>query len=134
MRKLLIAGLLLSSATPALAAPESGRIVDALPHPYDVEAAGDTLRDAVDAISGVRIGNVVRAIDPAARIPADATIADVAGRDDPAFRDRLQDEVAGLSGKAADMVRGLTAAVPALERSLAELERSLAGVLGNLPR
>lgn len=130
MRKLLIAGLL-SAATPALAAPQAGDIAAALPHPYDVEEAGDKLGAAIGAIVNVPIGNVVRAIDPAAPVRDDATIADVAGRDDPEFQDRLQDEVAGLSVKAADMVRGLAAAAPALERSLAELERSLAGALGN---
>ena len=53
---------------------------------------------------------------------------------DPDFEGRLQDEVAGLSGKAADAVRGLSAAAPALQRSLAEVMRNLDAALGGLGR
>ena len=134
MRNLLLA-VLACTAVPAAAQGVPGDdIVSALPHPYDVEAAGDRIGAAVGAIVNVPIGDVVRAVDPASRMRRDSTIADVAGSGDPDFEERLQDEVAGLSGKAADAVRGLSAAAPALQRSLGDALRNLEAALGGLDR
>ena len=119
---------------PAADDPISGDIVSALPHPFEVEEAGDRIGAAVGAIVNVPIGDVVRAIDPAAPVGRRDTIADVAGRGDPDFEGRLQDQVAGLSTKAADVVRGVAAAAPALQRSLAEAMRNLDAALGGLDR
>jgi hypothetical protein len=56
----------------------------------------------------------------------DTTIADVAGRGRSELsRDALQDEVAGLSVKAADMVRQIAVVAPTLQRTLVDLQRSL---------
>lgn len=138
MRNLLISALvpaaLLASSASAAQTPTSEEIVSALPHPYDVEEAGDRLGAAVGAIVDLPIGNVLRAVDPASRADPDATIGDVAGRDDPDFEGRLQDEVGGLSTQAANAVRGLSAAAPALERALTRLERDLTGALSGLGR
>lgn len=114
--------------------PPAPDIVDSLPHPFEVEEAGDRIGAAVGAIVNVPIGDVVRAIDPAAPVRRSDTIADVAGRGDPDFEGRLQDQVAGLSTKAADVVRGVAAAAPALQRSLAEAMRNLDAALGGLDR
>jgi hypothetical protein len=100
-------------------------IVDSLPHPYEVEEQGDRLGRAVGAIVNVPIGDVVRAIDPTAPVDRNSTIADVAGRDDPDFQGRIEDEVRGLTLGAADLVRSMSVMAPALRRSLADLERSL---------
>ena len=136
MRKLLVLMLVPAAlaGSSAFAQGVNGGIASALPHPFEVEEAGDKLAAAVGAIVDVPIGGVLRAIDPASRAHADETIGDVAGREDPYFEERLQDEVGGLSTKAADLVRGLAASAPALERSLARLERDLAGALGGLDR
>lgn len=137
MRKPMLAVLAVAAvfAVPAAAqVPPGDDIVSALPHPYDVEAAGDRIGAAVGAIVNVPIGDVVRAIDPASRVRRDTTIADVAGRDDPDFQNRLQDEVSGLSGKAADAVRGIAAAAPGLQRSLGDALRNLEAALGGLDR
>lgn len=142
MRYLLAAALALTFAAPALAAPAltapprdvSDDIARSLPHPYDVEAAGDRIGAAVGALVKVPIGDVVRSIDPAAPISRNATIADVAGRDDPDFQGRLQDQVSGMTMKAADMVRHIAVAAPALQRSLSDLQRSLDSALGGYGR
>lgn len=139
MRKLVFVAIAGMIAAPAAAqSVRSGEVADdivrSLPHPYDVEDAGGKLGDAVGAILDVPIGGVVRAIDPAARTDPRQTIGDIAGRDDPDFEGRMQDEVAGLSLKAADMVRGLAAAAPILGRSIAQLERDLDRALGGLGR
>lgn len=109
-------------------------IARSLPHPYDIEDAGDTLGRAVGAVLNVPIGGVVQAVDPSARVHRDETIADVAGRDDPYFRDRVADSVGGLTIGMADMMRKVAVVAPALRRSLADLERSLGGALRDLPR
>ena len=133
MRHLIFAAVI-GCALPAVAFAQSSPnfpaemdqdIVRSLPHPYDVEDAGEKLGDTLGAILDVPIGGVVQSIDPTARVRRDDTIADVAGRDDPEFEARLQDDVRGMSLKAADLVRQLTVAAPALRRSLAELERNL---------
>ncbi len=139
MRKLLFVALVGVIAAPASA--QSARsedlgqnIVRSLPHPYDVEDAGGKIGAAVGAILDVPIGGVAQAIDPTAHVDPRRTVGDVAGGDDPEFEGRMQDEVAGLSLKAADMVRGLAAAAPVLGRSVAQLERDLDRALGGLGR
>ena len=94
MRKIILAGSLLALAAPATLNAQSSstfpaemdaEIADSLPHPFEIEEAGDRLGDAVGAILDMPIGGVVRAIDPHADVRRDDSIADVAGRDDPYF-------------------------------------------------
>lgn len=138
MRKLLVSVLVpvAMSASSAVVAqtPTADEIVSVLPHPYDVEEAGDRLGAAIGAIVNLPIGDVLRAVDPASRASANATIGDLAGRDDAEFENRLRNQVRGLSNQASNAVRGLSAAAPALERALARLERDLSGALGGLAR
>lgn len=136
MRYLLAAAFALTVAAPAVAQPRdlSDDITANLPHPYDVETAGDKIGAAVGAIVNIPIGDAMRAIDPTAPVSRNSTIADVAGRGDPDFEGRLQDQVAGLSVKAADMVRQVAVMAPTLQRTLIDLQRSLDAALGGLPR
>jgi hypothetical protein len=128
----------LAAAAPALAQPvpdpRDDALVRALPHPYEVEEMGDKMGRAVGAITRVPIGDVVNAIDPAARAHPNATIADVAGRGDPYFEERMQDQVAGMSLKMADMVRGMAVVMPQLRRSLEQIEDSIADAVHGVPR
>ncbi len=138
MRQLILAAAAIACALPAAVSAQSSQsfpeemdeeIVQSLPHPYDVEEAGDRLGSAVGAILNVPIGGVVQAIDPAARARRNDTIADVAGRDDPYFEERVEDDVRGLTMKTADLMRQLTVVAPVLRRSLADLERNLEGAV-----
>lgn len=138
MRNLILAAAAIACALPAAASAQSSPtfpermdddIARSLPHPYEVEEAGDRLGDAVGAMLDVPIGGVVQAIDPTARVRRDETIADVAGRDDPDFEARIEDDVRGLTLKTADLMRGLAVAAPMLRRSLADLERNLQGAM-----
>ena len=131
MRKLILAATTLAFAAPAFAQPayvdpRDQELIESLPHPYEVQEMGDRLGQAVGAIANVPVGGVINALDPYARAHPGATIGDMAGRDDPYFEERMQDQVAGLSLKMADLVRGMAIAAPALRRSLDEIERSLA--------
>ena len=139
MRKLILAASLIAFAAPAAAQPapvdpRDRELVEALPHPDEVEEMGDRLGAAVGAIADVPIGGLINAIDPRARAHPGTRLGDIAGRDDPHFRERMQDEVAGLSLKMADMARGMAVAAPALRRSLDELQRNLAGAFRDFDR
>jgi hypothetical protein len=133
MRKLILAAAI-AFALPAAASAQSSStfpeeldadITESLPHPYDVEEAGDRLGNALGAILDVPIGGIVQAIDPAARARRSDTLGDVAGRDDPDFEAHLEDDVRGMTLKTADLMRQLSVVAPALRRSLADLERNL---------
>ncbi len=133
MRKLILAASALAIAASAASAQSSPSfpeemdedIASSLPHPFEVEEAGDRLGGAVDAILDMPIGGVVRAIDPTADVRRDDSIADVAGRDDPHFENRVRDDMRGLTLGMADMVRQMAVVAPVLRRSLADLERNM---------
>ncbi len=133
MRKLILAASALAFAASAANAQSSpsfpeemdADIASSLPHPFEIEEAGDRLGGAVGAILDMPIGGVVRAIDPTADVRRDDSIADVAGRDDPYFENRVRDDMRGLSIGMADMVRQMAVVAPVLRRSLADLERNM---------
>lgn len=134
MRKLILAASLLALAAPAAVGAQSSPsfpeemdedIASSLPHPFEVEEAGDRLGGAVDAILDMPIGGVVRVIDPTADVRRDDSIGDVAGRDDPYFESRVRDDMRGLTLGMADMVRQMAVVAPVLRRSLADLERNM---------
>jgi hypothetical protein len=137
LRKLILAPVALAAASlvaaPALAQsyvdPRDQELIESLPHPYEVEEMGDRFGQALGAIVNVPVGGVINTIDPTARAHPNTSIGDLARRDDPDFDAKLQDQVAGLSLKMADMVRGVAVAAPAFRRSLEELERSLAPLI-----
>ena len=142
MRKLILAPVAIVAASmiaaPALAQthvdPRDRELIESLPHPYEVEEMGDRLGDALGAMVDVPVGGVINAIDPYARAHPDTSIGDLARRDDPYFDEKLQDQVADISLKMADMVRGVAIAAPAFRRSLEELERSLAPLMDSYDR
>jgi len=129
------AGLLVCAApafaqsSPSFPQELDEEIARALPHPYDVEEAGDKVGRAVDAILDVPVGGVVQAIDPRARVHRDETLGGLAGRDDPYFEERVQDRVGSLSLEMADMMRKIAYMAPVLRRSLADFERNLEGAI-----
>jgi hypothetical protein len=114
-----------AEAPPAYPDPAEDEFARALPHPYDVEEAGDALGRAVGAIMNVPVGGVVQAVDPTGRVRRDETLGDLARRDDPHAEERIQDEMHGLTLKMADMMRQVAVVAPVLRRSLADLERDL---------
>ena len=133
MRKLILATSALAFAASAANAQSSSTfseqldedIARSLPHPFEIEEAGDRMQGAVGAILDMPIGGVVRAIDPTADVRQGDSIADVAGRDDPDFEGRVQDDLRGLTIGMADLVRQMAVVAPVLRRSLADLERNM---------
>ncbi len=132
MRLYIFAASALAFAAPALAQSSPSfpqemdrEIVRSLPAPGEVEDMAGAAGRAAEAILDVPIGGVVRAIDPTRRVPRDATVAEMAGRDDPYLRERVRDSVDGLAIGLGDMVGQVAVIAPELRRSLAGLEHSL---------
>lgn len=131
MRKLLIAASALAIAAPAAAqhrvAPADEEIVHHLPHPGEIEAVGETLGRATDALMDVNIGPVVDAIDPGRRFGRhrDETLGDIASRDDPYVRERIRDSIAATSAGIGVMIDQLAVLAPALRRSIEDSRRRM---------
>jgi hypothetical protein len=133
LRHLILAASLLAFASPVAYAQSSPafpqemdeEIVRSLPHPGEVEDMAHSVGRAAEAILDVPVGGVVRAIDPTRRVRPDATIGEVAGRDDPYLRNRVRDSVGGLAVGMGDMMAQIAVVAPALRSSLAHLERNL---------
>jgi hypothetical protein len=100
-------------------------IVRNLPPPEAVEDMAHSVGRAADAVLDVPIGRVVRAIDPTQRVHPNETIGDLAHRDDPYARERMQDSIGGLAAGMGDMMARVAVVAPALRRSLADLELNI---------
>ena len=133
MRHFILAAGIIALAAPAAQAQSSRSfpremdrdIVRSLPAPEQVEDMAGVAGRAAEAILDVPIGGVVRAIDPTRRIPRDATVGEMAGRDDPYLRERVRDSVDGLAVGMGDMIAQVAVIAPELRRALAGVELSL---------
>lgn len=146
MRKMLIA----AAATLSLAAPAMGQrapifdeamdeeIVRAIPPGAEVEAMAPALDRMVGAMLGLDVGPILDAAEPWRRDrayrPRGRTLRDLAGRDDPYFEDRLRGSIYGVTADMGRMMDAIAVAAPAMRRSLAEMERSMAAALRERPR
>lgn len=133
-------GVLLMSA-PALAAPpERGapdRLAKTLPSPGQVDAAGTTLLRVLDALAEVKVGSVIASVDPDATTDPrrrDETLGDIAGHDDPDYREKMHRSVGKVGDQVNAMVARLAILAPALERSLDEMRDSFEDALAARPR
>jgi hypothetical protein len=128
LRKLIVAVSALALAVPAAAQPRhhpsDDEVARRLPPPGEIEEVGDALGRVADAVMDVDVGPIADAVDPGRR-PHRETIGDLASRDDPYARERIQDSIArstiGLR-VALDQVAILT---PALRRSIEDAERRI---------
>lgn len=133
MRHFILTASMIALAAPAAHAQSSPSfpremdrdIVRSLPAPAEVEDMAGVAGAAAEAILDVPIGGVVRAIDPTRRVPRDATVAEMAGRDDPYLRERVRDSVDGLAIGMGDMIAQVAVIAPELRRALAGVELSL---------
>ena len=133
MRHFILAAGIIALAAPAAQAQSSRSfpremdrdIVRSIPAPEQVEDMAGVAGRAAEAILDVPIGGVVRAIDPTRRIPRDATVGEMAGRDDPYLRERVRNSVDGLAIGMGDMIAQVAVMAPELRRALAGVELSL---------
>lgn len=134
MRSVLLATLLATTATSALAAGPAqeklGRAGDALSNPIVQKAAAAKVRTMVDALLETRLEPFARAIAPLDRGETldryhGRTLRDLAEDRDPYFEDRLSDGTEQAVGSAGALAKGLAEALPELEAAMRRLEKSL---------
>ncbi|MEA3017657.1 MAG: hypothetical protein QOI38_2379 [Sphingomonadales bacterium] len=135
MRRTLIGLAALAVAGPAAGHPkDDAEIGRAIPHPAEVEAAGDAVDRVVGALLAVPVGPLVDAIDAADPAGAryrrphrrDETLGDIAAQGDPYFEERLHDEIRGVTAGAGVMAERLAVAAPEMRRALERMEEDVA--------
>jgi hypothetical protein len=136
MRKLLIAVAAgaMFAANPALAQDDPifddepyGEFEDALPPGEDIADMAPAIDGAAGALLDVDVGPMIDAVDPYRRHGwrGRRTLGDLARRDDPYFDLKLRDSIYGTTAELGRMMDAISAATPAMRRSLYELERSI---------
>ena len=137
MRKLLIAAAASTAifvANPALAQAEPiyddepyGEFEDALPPGEEIAEMAPALDGAAGALLEVDVGPMIDAVDPWRRPGwrGRRTLGDLARRDDPYFELRLRESIYGTTAEMARMMDAISAATPAMRRSLYEMERAI---------
>jgi hypothetical protein len=136
MRKLLtaVAAAAAFSATPALAQDDPvfddepyAEFEDALPPGEEIADMAPALDGAAGALLEVDVGPMIDAFDPYRRHRwrGRRTLGDLARRDDPYFELRLRDSIYGTTAEMARMMDAITAATPAMRRSLYDFERAI---------
>jgi len=141
LRKLILGAVVAAAAiaAPAAAQPydahpyqdprDEGRdeaLVRDIPSPGEVEAIGDTLARATDALLDVQVGPLREAIEPGRRMSRrerEETLGDLASRDDPYARERLHDEIRHTSAGLAVATRRIAILAPQLRRTLEQATR-----------
>lgn len=144
MRKFLIAAAAFAVAAPALAQPPAaqgpgnqGAATAPLPDPRDEEmrrnlpdpaelkAMGEVAARAMEAMMDVPIGPLREAVEgrKLSRREREETIGDVARRDDPQFKERMRDQMAGATVAMGAMMEQMVTIAPVLRNTLEDVAR-----------
>lgn len=140
MHKLLIAVAAAAFAGSALAQvppsrdPIEDEIARAMPSPGQVEAMAPVLDRSMGALMNMDVGPLMDAVDPYRRSPEygrpGRTIGQLGRRDDPYFEQRLHSQIYAGTAQMGRMMGALSAATPALARSMREFERAIGTAVG----
>ena len=147
MHRFAVAALLLVSTSPALAAPrhpedaEVARAADRLNDPRMQSAMTGMMVAMADMFMDLRVDKLRAAI---ARIDPDArddrnwdnarTLGDVIQRDDPHFRDKIEDGSRMAVGSMGAMASGMADMMPQLREMGERMGRSMEKAMSRLPR
>lgn len=121
------------STSPAVAAQDTqaklDKIADRLNDPIVQGAVAGALGGMLDSIMDIRIDGIAKALEPLnrgkpIRVPG-RTLGEMAERDDPYYRERIQDNARYAVGSMGAMAGALSAAMPELERAMRRLEDAL---------
>jgi hypothetical protein len=147
MRSAFVAMLLATTVTPALAAPrhaedrEMARVADKLNDPRTQSAMSGMMVAMADAFMDVRVDKLraaIARIDPEARDDRDwdgaRTLGDVIDRDDPHFRDRIEDDSRMAVGTMGAMASGMADIMPELRDMGERMGRQMEKAMRHLPR
>lgn len=133
MRKLIIAMGALAVAAPLAAQPRpdpgpdprGDEIVRRLPPPEEIERVGETVARVSDAIMDVDVGPIVDAVNGPGHRRGRATIGDLATRDDPYARERIQDTARAATIGIGAAVEQLAVMTPALRAIFEDAARRM---------
>lgn len=131
-------------ATPVLAqsaehATAAGPDVAQLPPELADPATADRLANSVQAFSkallDMKIGGVQAALEGRKATPAEknVTVRDLARRDDPDLDRHLQQKIAEARPLIEQSIRAMNEALPAIQGSLVEAQKSLERAIANMP-
>ncbi|MDQ8756770.1 hypothetical protein RCO27_11075 [Sphingosinicella sp. LHD-64] len=130
MNKLLIACVFAALAAPASAQDlHDGDLTRNLPSSRDVEAMAPAIDRMAGALMTVDVGPMMDAVDPLARHPGygvpGRTLGALGRHNDPYFDERVRGAIYGGTAQAGAMMDAFAAMLPALQRSLDEVQRGI---------
>ena len=151
MHRFAVAALLLVSTSPALAAPrypedaEVARAADRLNDPRMQSAMSGMMVAMADMFMDLRVDKLraaIARIDPDARDDRDLardwdgarTLGDVIQRDDPHFRDKIEDGSRMAVGTMGAMATGIADMMPQLRKMGERMGRDMEKAMNRLPR
>ena len=147
MHRFAVAALLLVSTSPALAAPrhpedaEIARAADKLNDPRMQSAMSGMVVAMADMFMDLRVDKLraaIARIDPEARNDRNwdgaRTLGDVIQRDDPHFRDKIEDGSRMAVGSMGAMASGMANMMPQLREMGERMGRSMEKAMSRLPR
>ena len=126
MYKLLIA----LAATAAAASPAMAQVsTDALPSSRDIEAMAPVMDRMAGALMQLDVGPLMDAVDPYGRHPgygrSGRTLGALGRHNDPYFDRRVRGAIYGGTAQAGAMMNAFAAMLPALQRSMNEVQRGI---------
>lgn len=132
MRFLALPFLLL--AAPAVAAPDTSGLEQALRDPATAQRIGGSLDALTDALLDLKVGGLKAALDGRAASPAEQamTLRDLErseGRDPEAIRRQVREAGPAL----AKGMNALAEAIPAMTRALGDIEKAVERAAANMP-
>jgi hypothetical protein len=115
--------------------PRDEAIVRSLPDQREIEAMGDRAVDVVDALMKVPVGPLREAIEgrKLSRREREETLGDVAGKDDPYFRERMRDQMAVASVAVGVLAQQMAVMAPVLRQTLEDATRRIEDAARGMP-
>ncbi len=103
-------------------------------HPGQIEAMGGAMDRLLGAIMNLPIGGIAAALDPYNRggVHPNATVRDMATRDDPYAERRLRAGIRGATRGVGAMSHALARMMPVLERSIELVAREMVAAIGQV--
>lgn len=115
---------------------EQDRIAPPVMHPGQVEAMGGAMDRLLGAVMSLPIGGIAAAVDPYNRggIHPNATVRDMANRDDPYAEQRMRAGIRGATRGVGAMSQALARVMPELERSIEQVGREMEAAIDQADR
>lgn len=142
MRSALLSAILLSAATPAVAAPsdtqlDMERMASRLNDPATQSALSGGLMAMVGALLDMRVDGIAKAIEPLnggkkVKLKGN-TLREIGRRDDPRFEAKMENGSRAMIGGMGAMASAFAAALPQLEEAMEKMGDSLDRAKASLP-